>query len=172
MKIGRLLWAAHIVQFGSSKSCHTGDRTPDNQRKKRYVKRFRRVSGGLGEWVLIWGFTTAGACWGRAFARCGHGEFRAGPVAVLRRGCGARHPGLLALRSASGLGPAAGAGGPAPTAFNRAGEKVRATRGELPRVICEVILTADAGSLSPHRGEGLGHRCGCGPRSAAQAASA
>src|ERR1035438_10307520 len=32
MKIGRLLWAAHIVQFGSSKSCHTGDRTPDNRR--------------------------------------------------------------------------------------------------------------------------------------------
>jgi hypothetical protein len=102
----------------------------------------------------------------------GHGEFRAGPVAVQRRGCGARHPGLLALRSASGLGPPAGAGGPAPTAFNRAGEKVRATRGELPRVICEVILGADAGSLSPHRGEGLGHRCGGGPRGAAQAASA
>src|ERR1700730_7152433 len=109
---------------------------------------------------------------GRAFARCGHGEFRAGRVAVLRRGCGARHPGLLALRSASGLGPPAGAGGPAPTAFNRAGEKVRATRGELPRVICEVILGADAGSLSPHRGEGLGHRCGCVPRGAVQAASA
>ena len=40
--------------------------------------------------------------------------------------------------------------------------EVRATRGELPRVICEVILGAGAGSLSPHRGEGLGHRCGRG----------
>jgi hypothetical protein len=38
--------------------------------------------------------------------------------------------GLLALRSASGLGLlAAKAGRPAPTAFNRAGEKLQATRG-------------------------------------------
>jgi len=69
---------------------------------------------------------------------------------------GARHPGLLALRSSSGLGPC----GPAPTAFNRAGEKLRATRGELPRVSHEVVLDAGAGSLSPHlEGKlGLGHR--------------
>ena len=118
------------------------------------------------------GFYYGWLCWGGCSPGVGMGEFRAGPAAVVRRGCGARHPGLLALRSASGLGPAAGAGGPAPTAFNRAGEKVRATRGELPRVICEVILGADAGSLFPHRGEGLGHRCGCVPRGAAQAASA
>jgi len=101
------------------------------------------------------GFYYGWLCWGGCSPGVGMGEFRAGPAAVVRRGCGARHPGLLALRSASGLGPAAGAGGPAPTAFNRAGEKVRATRGELPRVICEVILGADAGSLFPHRGEGL-----------------
>ena len=118
------------------------------------------------------GFCYGWSLLGRVFAGCGHGEFRAGPVAFLRRGCGARHPGLLALRSASGLGPPAGAGGPAPTAFNRAGEKVRATRGELPRVICEVILGADAGSLSPHRGEGLWAPVLVRARGAARAASA
>jgi hypothetical protein len=47
---------------------------PDNQRKKRYVKRFRRVSGGLGEWVLIWGFTAAGACWGGRLPDAGMGN--------------------------------------------------------------------------------------------------
>src|ERR1700751_999101 len=43
---------------------------------------------------------------------------------------GACHPGLLALRSASGLGaPRDDAGTPAPTAFNRAGEKAPGDRG-------------------------------------------
>lgn len=52
-----------------------------------------------------------------------------------RGGSGACCPGLLALRSSSGLGPARVVRpGPAPTAFNRAGEKLRATGGELPRV--------------------------------------
>ena len=56
--------------------------------------------------------------------------------AMVSRGAvwGARGPGLLALRGASGLGLPADAGRPAPTAFNRAGEKLRAAGGELPRV--------------------------------------
>ena len=117
------------------------------------------------------GFYYAGPWWGGGSPGAGTGNSAPGRWPF----CGAvavPSPGSSALRSASGLGPPAGAGGPAPTAFNRAGEKVRATRGELPRVICEVILGADAGSLSPHRGEGLGHRCGGVPRGAAQAASA
>ena len=81
-------------------------------------------------------------------------EFRGGVMVVPRGGAeGARHPGLLALRSASGLGlPAAGAGRPAPTAFNRAGEKLRATGGELPRVSYGVVPDAGTGSLSPSSG--------------------
>src|SRR5690349_14444044 len=68
--------------------------------------------------------------------------------AMVSRGAvrGARHPGLLALRSASGLGLPADAGRRAPTAFNRAGEKVRAAGGELPRV---------SGGVGPRRLGGL-----------------
>jgi hypothetical protein len=57
--------------------------------------------------------------------------------AVRWRGCLTARE-LLALRSTSGLGPCR----PAPTAFNRTGEKLRATRGELPRVSYEVVLDA------------------------------
>src|SRR5579859_2479036 len=69
---------------------------------------------------------------------------RAGGTAGAVRGGGL--PGLLALRSASGLGLPAGAGGPAPTAFNRAGEKA-GWPGQLPRVVAEVVLNDVAGSL-------------------------
>src|SRR6266436_9434004 len=66
---------------------------------------------------------------------------------------GARHLGLLAPRSASGLGPGPReAAGPAPTAFNRAGEKLQATGGELPRVSYGAGPDGLAGSLSPSSG--------------------
>ena len=83
---------------------------------------------------------------------CGHAAVPRRERAVPRRGCGARHPGLLALRSANGLGPPAGTGGPAPTAFNRAGEKVRTTRGRLPRVICEAGPRRVCGLAVPSSG--------------------
>ena len=44
------------------------------------------------------------------------------------------------------------AGRPAPTAFNRAGEKLQATGGELPRVSYGVVPDAGTGSLSPSSG--------------------
>jgi hypothetical protein len=73
--------------------------------------------------------------------------------AVARVPCGL---GLLALRSASGLGREG-------LPRQRSTELVRssgATRGELPRVSHEVVLDAVAGSLSPHlEGKlGLGHQ--------------
>ena len=46
------------------------------------------------------------------------------------------------------------AGRPAPTAFNRAGEKLRAAGGELPRVSSGVVPDGHAGSLSPLIGGG------------------
>jgi len=78
--------------------------------------------------VVTWGF-----CYG--WRRCARGGVLAGPARGMRAcrssaaawwsSCravtGARHLGLLALRSASGLGLAPGEGRPAPTAFNRAG---------------------------------------------------
>jgi hypothetical protein len=39
----------------------------------------------------------------------------------------------------AGLACPRGAGRPAPTAFNRAGEKLRAAGGELPRVVSGVV---------------------------------
>jgi len=101
-------------------------------------------------------------------------EFRVSAMAVVLRGPGARHLGLLALRSASGLGlPVLRPGRPAPTAFNRAGEKLQATGGELPRVSHGVVPDAGTGSLSPLvREEGLGHPLRVRCQSAGQAASA
>ena len=88
-----------------------------------------------------------GSCYGWSSARRGFGagspgvlaagmpKSRAGMTAFPDAVPGARHLGLLAPRSASGLGPGPReAAGPAPTAFNRAGEKLQATGGELPRV--------------------------------------
>jgi len=67
---------------------------------------------------------------------------------------GARHLGLLAPRSASGLGPGPWeAAGPAPTAFNRAGEKLQATGGELPRVSCGAGPRRPGGLALPLIGE-------------------
>jgi hypothetical protein len=153
--------------------------TCQNQRKKQCVKwcrRFFRCSwwGGLDLGFLLRLAASeagAGQCGSAGGLDAGMRQSAPGSSGP-RRVRGARHPGLLALRSASGLSPPAGAGGLAPTAFNRAGEKVRATRGQLPRVLTEVVLDGRAGSLSPHRGEGLGHRCGCGRSGAGQPASA
>ena len=107
--------------------------------------------------VVTWGFLLRvrppGA--GTRVAEAGEGmqRFRSGMIGVVPCGRGARHLGLLALRSASGLGlPAARAGRPAPTAFNRAGEKLQATGGELPRVSHGVVPDAGTGSLSPSSG--------------------
>ena len=92
------------------------------------------------------------------------------------RGWGRGGPGscgrvLLALRSASGLGPPAGAGGPAPAAFNRAGEKAPGAGGQLPRVAGEVVLD-DMGGLAVPFSSGSGFRAPWAVRvSAGQAAS-
>jgi len=80
-------------------------------------------------------------------------KFRSGVTLVVPCGPRARHLGLLALRSTSGLGPpAVRAGRPAPAAFNRVGEKLQAAGGELPRVSHGVVPDAGTGSLSPSSG--------------------
>ena len=152
-----------------------------NQRKRVCVKRLAEIFVLIAVRALTWVIlATRGAgvrcrptvrravAWLRAWGRSAPGE------GLMRRGPGARYPGLLALRSASGLGLAAWCTGrPAPTAFNRAGEKLRATGGELPRV---------SGGVSPRRRGGLalpligrkvsGTRGGCGrDLGAGQAAS-
>src|SRR6185437_17028471 len=99
--------------------------------------------------------------WSGSAAAAGPGagmRQRAPGTGVVRRGRGAGRPGLLALRSASGLSPGPRVrAGLAPTAFNRAGEKARATWGQLPGVLYEVVLSVGAGSLSPSAGKGSGH---------------
>ena len=58
-----------------------------------------------------------------------------------------------------------GAGRPAPTAFNRAGEKLRAAGGELPGVSSEADPQRDGGLALPLSGEeGRGHLDGCGTK--------
>ena len=52
---------------------------------------------------------------------------------------------------AGSAGPG-GAGRPAPTAFNRAGEKLRATGESCPGLAARLILNEMAGSLSPSAG--------------------
>ena len=65
------------------------------------------------------------------------------------------------------------AGRPAPTAFNRAGEKLRATGGGLPRVSYGVGPRRRDGLALPLIGEeGLGHPWRVRDGSAGQAASA
>jgi hypothetical protein len=76
---------------------------------------------------------------------------------------GACYLGLLAPRSASGLGGPREAAGPAPAAFNRAGEKLQATGGELPRVWAEAGPQREGGLALPLTGEeGQGHPSGAG----------
>jgi hypothetical protein len=53
----------------------------------------------------------------------------------------------------AGSARAAEAAGPAPTAFNRAGEKLRATGGELPRVWAEAGPQREGGLALPLIGE-------------------
>ena len=107
--------------------------------------------------VVTWGSLLRvgpGKC-GHAGRRAGEGmqKFRSGMMGSCRAVGGTRHLGLLALRSATGLGlPAAWRGRLAPTAFNRAGEKLQATGGELPRVSYGVVPDAGTGSLSPSSG--------------------
>ncbi len=82
---------------------------------------------------------------------------RAGRGVVSGAVAGPRHPGLLALGSASGLGLPHGCGRPAPTAFNRAGEKLRTAGGQLPRVCREADPQRCCGLAVPLLGEeGLG----------------
>ena len=89
--------------------------------------------------------------------------------------CGARHPGLLALRSASGLGPPAVCGRGLPRQRSTGLVRRSGRPGdELPRVICEVVLGGGCGLARPLI-RGRRSRApvrGCGPRSAGQAASA
>jgi hypothetical protein len=107
-----------------------------NQRKRKLVKRYRRAL------AFICGAGTGldGSCYGLAplrgrpggpWAGLAVGMVNSRAEAMVSRDAvrGARDPGLLALRSASGLGLSADAGRHAPTAFNRAGEKLRAGRG-------------------------------------------
>ncbi|HEX3310037.1 MAG TPA: hypothetical protein VHS32_27610, partial [Streptosporangiaceae bacterium] len=69
---------------------------------------------------------------------------------------------LHVVQAGSARGPP-DAAGPAPTAFNRAGEKLRATGGELPRVSYGVVPDAGTGSLSPSPGRKVkGTRSGAG----------
>jgi hypothetical protein len=87
-----------------------------NQRKKSFVKRCWRVSGAIANGLMKWG-----SCYGWSSTRRGFG---AGSPGVLAAGMpksragmtadavpGARHLGLLAPRSASGLGPGPAGGG-------------------------------------------------------------
>src|SRR5689334_1556763 len=88
-------------------------------------------------------------------------ELRGG-VMVVPRGPGAPVTWVFSLYvvQAGSACPRVRAGRPAPTAFNRAGEKLQATGGELPRVSHGVVPDAGTGSLSPLvREEGLGRRC-------------
>jgi hypothetical protein len=142
-----------------------------HQRKRDSVKRCREVFELICAAALGWCSCHCG-CWpalagvdARALGLAeGMPKFRAGNRIVARRGVGARHLGLLALRSASGLGLAGdGAGRPAPTAFNRAGEKLQATGGELPRVSDGVGPLRRDGLALPLIGEKVSGTCGgCG----------
>ena len=76
---------------------------------------------------------------------------RAGKDGFARRGPGCPLTGSSRSSSASGLGPAAGSGRACPTAFNRAGEKLQATGGELLRVSNGVDPRWPCGlALPPH----------------------
>ena len=130
-----------------------GGRFRGNQRKRKLVKHHRRSFALFAARALAWVVLAAAGAGARAAGWCAGGGLAAGMVnfraeAMVSRGAGsgARHPGLLALRSASGLGMPADAGRPAPTAFNRAGEKLRAAGEELPRV---------SGGVGPRRLGGL-----------------
>jgi hypothetical protein len=151
-----------------------------HQRKRDSVKRCREVFELICAAALGWCSCHCG-CWpalAGVDARApglaeGMPKFRAGNRIVATR-VGARHLGLLALRSASGLGLAGdGAGRPAPTAFNRAGEKLQATGGRAAQGVGRGWSPTPGRARSPpHRGEGLGHLRRVRDGSAGQAASA
>lgn len=124
--------------------------------------------------VLIWG-SCCGWRWyaGRGLA-CGHGGCRPGGMPC-QGGRGARCPGVFSpyVVQAGSAACAGGAGSPAPTAFNRAGEKAPGDRGGLPGVVNGVVPDVDAGSPSPFPGrEVCGHPQRVRLDGAGQAASA
>ena len=88
-------------------------------------------------------------------------RFRAGTMVVSGRGSGACHPGLLALRSTSGLGlPRGAAGLPRQRStglVRRSGRPGTAAQG-LPRGCSSTLLRA---RWPPPREDGLGHPGGC-----------
>src|SRR5215472_11573009 len=87
---------------------------------------------------------------------------RAGRSRARGAAADAHHPGLLALRSASGLGlPAWWAG----LSRQRSTGLVRSSGrpgDSCPGFAARLILNVATGSLSPLLGEGLGHFGGCG----------
>ena len=116
----------------------------------------RGISDVFGEVVLIWGscYDWRGRSWcsrvrslGRACDSSAPGGSRS--AARFRRSS-ARVFSPYVVQAGSAR--PRGAGGPAPTAFNRAGEKVRATRGRLPRVSCEVGPRRVCGLAVPSSG--------------------
>ena len=131
-----------------------------NQRKRGYVKRRGEVFAlicGVGRALGVFGY---GRCWcalaavwcGRRDLGEGRLRFRGGGGVVPGAAAGARHPGLLALRSASGLGlPARWAGLPR----QRSTELVRSSGrpgDSCPGFAARLILNVAAGSLSPSSG--------------------
>jgi hypothetical protein len=167
-------WHMHRPSSGSECASANGFA---NQRKKKSVKRRRGIGALIAARGPYWVFASAGAGTGRLprgprawRPGWGHAEVPCRAMVVCGTAAGACHPGLLALRSASGLGRPAGCGQACPTAFNRAGEKLRATGESCPGLAARLILNEMAGSPSPHRGDGRGHLDGCGT-SSGQAAS-
>ena len=142
-----------------------------HQRKREFVKRSGESSDDSGNLVLSWG-----SCYGwrwRGLAGAGgrarglaEGMLgcRAGTMAVPRAVAGARHPGLLALRSASGLGLPAWWRAGLPR--QRSTELVRSSGrpGEsCPGCGTGLVPDAGTGSLSPSSGgrsKGTGAGCG------------
>ena len=85
---------------------------------------------------------------------CGMRRYRAGTMAVPRGGCMAPVTRVFSLYVAlAGSAWPRGAGRPAPAAFNRAGEKLQATGGELPRVWAEAGPQREDGLALPLIGE-------------------
>src|SRR5271165_122266 len=107
-------FAAGASQAASSRnasiiSAHTSVRSCVSSDAEKFLGIVRTAL----TWVVL---ATAGASErfrprpARAGLAAGMVRSRTGTAAVARRGRGARHPGLLALRSASGLGPPAACG--------------------------------------------------------------
>ena len=117
-----------------------------------------------------------GSCYGWCLACPGFAADRAGGLTAGMTKCRAGKdgdiPGAVRVPATrvfslhvvqAGSARAAEAAGPAPTAFNRAGEKLRATWGELPRVWAEAGPQREGGLALPLIGEeGQGHPQRCG----------